>query len=1404
MPVGQLLGEDAPKPSPWKALARWRDWKLPAKLGAVTLIPIVIALVLGGLTLATQLDRADRYDRVAELAQLNSASRTLLDALQRERTATAAALTRGNGADSEQLNALRDEVDRAVGPVRAALATEGADLEALAEPRAGLNEQLDRLSALRERVSTGQLGAIQATQSYSVITSALLTVDVAAVSGMGDRAVGGTPTTLHDILVAREEVSIQQALVAHGIDRGGLAPSEFDQLRTSAVRLDDRLTEFRSTATVGQRAAFNETVRGEAFDSRERIMRGLLAGQDGDAAFGDIRPAQWRDASDGVFTSTGQFSDRLGTEVTTDADDAAGGAHAAVLWLAVLFVLALALAAVVVFVITRQLLRSLNVLRTAALDVADRALPEAVRSIQDGQSQNPVVRPVPVSTDDEIGQVARAFDAVHNQALRLAVEQAGMRAGFAAVFVNLSRRSQSLVQRQLQLIERLERDEEDADQLATLFQLDHLATRMRRNNENLMVLSGDEPGRRSGRPVSATDVLRAAVSEIEQYQRVVVNTPPSARVVGYAAGDLVRLVAELLDNATAFSAPETRVTLSSRLLDDGSLQVDISDRGIGMNDAELEEANGRLRDVGPVDIATSRRMGLFVVGRLAERHGFGVALQSGPASTGVTAVVTVPSEVVIVEQHAPTEVLAQAGPATLPGSAARPTGAPGAAGATATSGTAASGTAAVNGTAGAVNGTGAANGTGAVNGSAAGTAPAAGGGSATTSSGLPQRRASGSAAAGSFAPLTRGGDAPSETEVSGTALFNPVTGGDQGSGGTNGTGAAGTGDGDATGSTPAGGGRNGGSGADGGLPIPHQGGPADDPGTQNGDAAASEGTDSDTESDARSAKPELPRRKPGASRTSRDGASRADGSAGGAADADGASNRDGVSNGDGDANAAPAQSSDLGGSALFAVPDTEVTDWWNAATSAKEPPAPEPTPQRQDGSEGTPIFNDMLSAWFRASDADEDQGWGSSANPHRSAAGNAGGGEPAGYTPAGLPRRERGRKLMPGSASDGAAGRGVNGVSHEQAAPAKPPQRDPSDVRSRLSSFQHGVSRGKRRQNPEDESDATAVAGGATSATPATGVAGAASPDAAAAPGGESSGAGASGGEAPGGETAPAETAGVETARTESPGAGPSGTAEPEAAPTSEGSPAQETPAQETPVQDSPAAETPGQDSPVQGASARDTDRTASGGRGPQPRRSGADAPTTAAGLPQRQRKPRPAPAPSPQPRVNGTAVHGSSPGGERTDAAAPAPEQAAADTATAEPATTGDATGETSSAPAGSGVAQSAAAEAGVAEAATAEVQEESASGTSEWMFATDDSGQVGEASPTGYTPAGLPRRQRGEQLMPGSATSTGPAGGRPRRERDPADVQGRLSSFQQGIRRGRHRTARASDSSEQKVEGE
>ncbi|MFD5245209.1 nitrate- and nitrite sensing domain-containing protein [Amycolatopsis sp. NPDC058340] len=653
MPVGELLGR-TPRPSRWatgwRTLVRWRDWSLPVKLSAVTLVPILIALALGIATIAGQVGRSDGYQRLDRLVALSGHIRTLADGLGRERTQSAAGLTAGTVGGTLELGSARADVDTAI-PLYGAAASRAVENEpSLRQAREAAAAQLDRLPDIRQRASSGQLDPVQAIGEYTEVTTALLALDTALAAGASQDDLGGTPTALHDLAVMKEQLSLSQALVSFGIARSSLAPSELDQLRTAELRLTDRLTDFRAAASEQQRQEFSAAVTDQAMENRDRLAKTALGeqGTPSAQAFRTLSAQGWTDASTAVIGKVGEVANKFGAETSAVSaelvDDASSGAGL----LAVLLFGAMVLAVAVVFLITRQLLRSLKVLRASALDVAEKQLPDAVRNIQEGRSQGTDVRPVPVGSDDEIGEVARAFDKVHHQALRLATEQASMRTGYSNVFVNLSRRSQSLVQRQLQLIERLERDEEDADQLATLFQLDHLATRMRRNNENLMVLSGAEPGRRSGQPVSATDVVRAAVSEIEQYQRVTVQNPPPVRLVGYAANDLMRLIAELLDNATAFSAPETQVTVATRLVEDGSFGIDILDKGIGMNEAEVAEANARLTEAPNVDLTTSRRMGLFVVGRLASRHRIGVSLHGGKDIVGVRATVSVPPDLVMV------------------------------------------------------------------------------------------------------------------------------------------------------------------------------------------------------------------------------------------------------------------------------------------------------------------------------------------------------------------------------------------------------------------------------------------------------------------------------------------------------------------------------------------------------------------------------------------------------------------------------------------------------------------------------------------------------------------------------------------------------------------------------------
>ncbi|MCU1641898.1 MAG: putative histidine kinase [Nocardia sp.] len=299
-------------------------------------------------------------------------------------------------------------------------------------------------------------------------------------------------------------------------------------------------------------------------------------------------------------------------------------------------------------VVARSLVVPVRRLRRDALQVAHIDLPQELEVVRNGGA-TPEITPVDVHTTEEIGQLARAVDDIHTQALHLAAEQARLRLQIGNMFETLSRRSQSLVEQQLTLIEELERDEDDSERLQSLFRLDHLATRMRRNGDNLLVLAGTALRRGHLTPVPLSDMLWSSVSQVEDYQRAEIGTVPDGIVAGEPAVDIEHLLAELIDNALRYSPPSTPVAVSVARAVDGGYLIEITDRGLGMNAEDLQSINDRLASGGEVNVETARRMGLFVVGRLAKRHNITVSLRRTSAMVqqpGITASVHLPGTLV--------------------------------------------------------------------------------------------------------------------------------------------------------------------------------------------------------------------------------------------------------------------------------------------------------------------------------------------------------------------------------------------------------------------------------------------------------------------------------------------------------------------------------------------------------------------------------------------------------------------------------------------------------------------------------------------------------------------------------------------------------------------------------------
>ncbi|GAA1128013.1 sensor histidine kinase [Kitasatospora arboriphila] len=628
-----------------------RNWRIRTRLIALLLLPVMVALVLGGLRVQTSMENSRQLAQMTDLADLARRATALADALETERDISAGPLTAkpGERQDPDVMDAQKntDQLSKAF-----ATSADKFDELDLAGGKALLlqvRKDLNQLSEARGSAYTN-IDNIQATVlNYDVIIKGLIGITEEIAIASNSTELIKITRALSQFALSKENASMQRALISAALARpqkADLSPSD----ETFGIRLqvseESALANF--TAIYGDEEArkkrsslsFNQTIA-----DTDRYTQQVL-NTNGIRQTDPRTYTDWYDAASVKINAEQRIETQLLEDLDGKAQKLQSDADTEALVNAALIAVVLIVAIAGAAIVARSMVRSLTRLQTAAEDVAERRLPELVKTLSesDPHDVDVTVEPVGVDSADEIGHVASAFDMVHREAVRLAAEQALLRGNINAMFTNLSRRSQGLIQRQLSLISELESREADPDQLASLFKLDHLATRMRRNGENLLVLAGEDPGRRWTRPVPLVDVLRAAASEVEQYERIELAAVPSTEVAGRVVNDLVHLLAELLENATSFSSPQTRVRVTGHALPDGRVLVEIHDTGIGLSPDDLADINERLASPPTVDVSVSRRMGLFVVGRLSLRHGIRIQLRPSD-SGGTTALVMLPVDV---------------------------------------------------------------------------------------------------------------------------------------------------------------------------------------------------------------------------------------------------------------------------------------------------------------------------------------------------------------------------------------------------------------------------------------------------------------------------------------------------------------------------------------------------------------------------------------------------------------------------------------------------------------------------------------------------------------------------------------------------------------------------------------
>ncbi|AJF67464.1 sensor histidine kinase [Streptomyces vietnamensis] len=663
---------EAPKGSSSKLSPR--NWRVPTRLNAILLIPVLVGLVMGGFQVKGAIDTWQEAQDAEKTALIVRAASEYGTALLNERDLTAGPLLVAKTPEDRKV----DDVTRAYAATDAAKAKFDEAVKNMPSGQ-GLERRLrlfqdeePKLETLRKAAYTRSLDPVNTQLGYTSVQHYLM--EFSNELGLGTGNITSYGRTVYAIQLSKGAESLQRSIGTQLLVRPSHDEAVFAQQSVafnSYNYLEQiALGEYNSGGLPEDVDLLKKVMAGKAADGEKKMAAAgieLPKGKDGSVYSGvasqigtakgpegikelkgkGITPETWMAVATAKFDGYSEVEKTLVDKAVNEAADISDEAKTDAWVTGGITVVALLAAFILAGMMARQMSRSMRELRSAAFGIAEQRLPMLVDQLSRTEPGrvDTRVQPIPIDSQDEIGEVARAFDQVHREAVRLAAEQAMLRGNVNAIFTNLSRRNQSLIEGQLTLITDLENNEADPDQLENLFKLDHLATRMRRNGENLLVLAGEEPGRRWDQPVPLVDVMRAASSEVEQYERIELAGVPEAEIHGQAVTDLVHLLAELLENATTFSSPQTKVRVTATRLPDGRVMVEIHDKGIGLTAEDFADINHKLANPPTVDAAVSQRMGLFVVGRLADRHGIRVQLRPSGEQAGTTSLVMLPDAI---------------------------------------------------------------------------------------------------------------------------------------------------------------------------------------------------------------------------------------------------------------------------------------------------------------------------------------------------------------------------------------------------------------------------------------------------------------------------------------------------------------------------------------------------------------------------------------------------------------------------------------------------------------------------------------------------------------------------------------------------------------------------------------